>query len=299
MPEKKKQQSPGEIYDRRAMALARALEAQRDGGDPRGENARMDDRSFALAQAARRAIAKEKVKPLAAGERGLDRLAPYSARNADVFAMPEVITRGRDYGRDYTWRSGYNDEDAMRGMLAEPRRRADRAEEGLGGAKDRRTGDENAMWDALLRPGEGRGTVMASDLPLTTRVEPARGELLREPGGRSGLIPAPPYTGDYDGSYDWESELFGAPMGSGASAGQIIPAYEGGVSRFMPERLPTYRQALRHAIAYESLRPSDGMDPTARANLAYADSPAGKRPFSPGERERLAAPQKRAAKKGK
>lgn len=290
MPEKKKQQSPGEIYDRRAMALARALEAQRDGGDPRGENARMDDRSFALAQAARRAIAREKVAPLAAGERGLDRLDPYSARNANVYATPEVITRGRDYGRDYTWRSGYNDEDAMRGMLAEPRRRAERAEEGLGGRAERRDFDEDAMRDAFFRPGEGRGTIMAADLPITTRVEPARGELLREPGGRSGLIPAPPYVGDYDGSYDWESELFGGPS---------VPAYEGGVSRFVPEALPGYRQRLRHAIAYESLYPSDGFDPTARANLAYADSPAGTRPFNPGERERLAAPQKRAAKKGK
>ena len=300
MPEKKKKpQSPSEIYDRRAMALANALEAKRDGGDPRGENPRMDDRSFALAQAARRALAKEKVAPLAAGERGLDRLAPYSTGDANVYATPEVITRGQDYGRDYTRRSGYNDESAMRGMLAEPSRRARRSEEGLNGAKERRYFDEDAMREAFFRPGEGRGTIMAADLPISTRVQPEPGQILREPGGRSGLIPTPPYVGDYDGSYDWESELYGPPTGSGASTGEVIPEYEGGVSRFMPERLPTYRQTLRHAIAYQSLYPSDGFDPTARANLDYADSPAGKRPFNPGERDRLAAPQKRAAKKGK
>lgn len=297
MPEKKKQQSPGEIYDRRAMALARALEAQRDGGDPRGKNARMDDRSFALAQAARRAIAKEQgdqygfgapIKPLAAGERGLDRLAPYSEWEAAALAEPEVRTPYRRFGQDSTYVTGYTDETAMRDMLRRTRRPPVVSQT-----------EEERMRATLGRPGEGRGNVLATDLPLSVQSQPVPGDLIRDPGLRSGLVPTPPYMGDYQGSYDLEASLYGAPMGSGASAGQRIPAYEGGVSRFMPERLPEYRQSLRHGIAYESMGPSDGKDPTARANLAYADSPAGKRPFSPGERERLAAPQKRAAKKGK
>lgn len=280
MPEKKKPQSPGEIYDRRAMALANALEARRDGGDPRGENPRMDDRSFALAQAARRAIGKDGFTPLAAGERGLERLPPYQQVFADIYAEPEVRTQQRRFGRDVTFVSGYDDEEAMRRMLRRPANRA------------RGSYDDEAMRAALFRPGEGRATVMASDLPITTRVQPKPGELLREPGGRSGLIPAPPYVGDYSPSYDWESDVFDRPA---------VPDYEGGVSRFRPERLPEYRQNLRHAIADESLLPSDGNDRTARANMAYADSPAGNRPFNPGERERLAAPQKRQAakKKGK
>lgn len=156
-----------------------------------------------------------------------------------------------------------------------------------------------SMRELMFRPGEGRANVMASDLPLSARVMPAPGDIEREPGGRSGLIPTPPYFGDYQGSYDIEERLYGRPSGSGASAMQMVPPMEGGVARFQPELLPDYRQALRNAITYESLRPSDGRNPTARANYIAANSPEALEPFSPGERERLAAPQKRAAKKGK